>query len=387
LIRPIYLKNDTAYDLSIPLFLHHFKGFIVSTEKLLCPFSHGPFEFKNRVFMAPMTRSRAPERVANDLMVQYYTQRASAGLIITEGTQVSEQGIGYVFTPGIHTEAQIQGWKRVTDAVHDAGGLIFAQLWHVGRVSHPEFHGGKLPLAPSAISFKGQVYTQQGPQDTVTPQEMTLDDIQQAIAQFKAGAQAAKAAGFDGVEIHGAFGYLPAQFLEDGSNQRTDQYGGSIANRARFVLDVTDAVIAVWGADRVSVRLSPRIPYNGMNDSQPEHTYLHVVEQLEARKLGILHFMEPAQLPEGVSPLAPRVRQMFSGLLLLNSAYDQHSAAKVIDQGGADAVSFGAMFLANPDLPERFKRGASLNQPDRATMYGGQAQGYVDYPSLDPAGF
>ena len=357
----------------------------MSTEKLLSPFSHGPFEFKNHVFMAPMTRSRAPERVPNDLMVQYYTQRASAGLIITEGTQVSERGIGYVFTPGIHTQAQIQGWKRVTDAVHDAGGLIFAQLWHVGRVSHPDFHGGKLPLAPSAIGFKGQVYTPQGPQETVTPQEMSLDEIQQAVAQFKAGAEAAKAAGFDGVEIHGAFGYLPAQFLEDGSNQRTDPYGGSIANRARFLLEVTDAVIAVWGADRVSVRLSPRIPYNGMSDSQPEQTYLHVVEQLEARKLGVLHFMEPAQLPEGVSPLAPRVRQMFTGLLLLNTGYDQRTATQVIDQGGADAVSFGALFLANPDLPERFKRGASLNQPDRATMYGGHAQGYVDYRALGPA--
>lgn len=332
-----------------------------------------------------MTRSRAPDRVPNDLMVQYYAQRASAGLIITEGTQVSEQGIGYVSTPGIHTDQQIQGWARVTDAVHAAGGLIFAQLWHVGRVSHPEFHGGKLPFAPSAIGFKGQVYTQVGPKDTETPKEMTLADIKQAIEQFTAGAQAAKAAGFDGVEIHGAFGYLPAQFLEDGSNQRTDQYGGSIENRARFLLKVTDAVISVWGAGRVSVRLSPRIPYNGMSDSQPEQTYLYVVEQLEARKLGILHFMEPAQMPEGVSLLAPRVRQLFTGLLLLNTGYDQHSAAKVIEQGGADAVSFGAMFLANPDLPERFKRGASFNQPDRATMYGGQAQGYVDYPALDPA--
>ncbi len=355
----------------------------MSTAKLLSPFSHGPFNFKNRVFMAPMTRSRAPERVPNDLMVQYYTQRASAGLIITEGTQVSEQGIGYVFTPGIHTEAQIQGWRRVTDAVHDAAGLMFSQLWHVGRVSHPDFHDGKLPLAPSAIGFKGQVYTHKGPQDTVTPQAMTLDDIKQAIAQFKAGAEAAKAAGFDGVEIHGAFGYLPAQFLEDGSNQRTDQYGGSIENRARFLLEVTDAVIAVWGSDRVSVRLSPRIPYNGMSDSQPEASYLYVVEQLETRKLGILHFMEPAHLPEGVSPLAPRVRELFTGLLLLNTGYDQKSAEQVTDQGGADAVSFGALFLANPDLPERFKRGASLNPPDRATMYGGQAQGYVDYPALE----
>ncbi|MCF8147417.1 MAG: hypothetical protein K9J50_02555 [Sulfuritalea sp.] len=192
-----------------------------------------------------------------------------------------------------------------------------------------------------------------------------------------------EAAGFDGVEIHGAFGYLPAQFLEDGSNQRTDQYGGSIENRARFLLEVTDAVIAVWGSDRVSVRLSPRIPYNGMSDSQPEASYVYVVEQLEARKLGILHFMEPVQLSEGVSPLAPRMRELFTGLLLLNTGYDQKSAEQVTDQGGADAVSFGALFLANPDLPERFKRGASLNQPDRATMYGGQAQGYVDYPALE----
>ena len=352
------------------------------TDKLLSPFKHGPFDFKNRVFMAPMTRSRAPQRVPNDLMVQYYSQRASAGLIISEGTQVSAQGIGYVFTPGIHTDEQIQGWQQVTQAVHQAGGLMFAQLWHVGRVSHPAFHGGKLPLAPSAISFHGQVYTESGPQDTVTPREMTLADIEQAIAQFKAGAEAAKAAGFDGVEIHGAFGYLPAQFLEDGSNRRTDQYGGSIENRARFLLEVTDAVMDVWGPDRVSVRLSPRIPYNGMSDSQPEQTYLYVVEQLEKRKLGILHFMEPAQLPAGVTALLPRVRQAFSGLLLINTGYDQQTASTAVETGGADAVSFGTLFLANPDLPERFKHRASLNQPDRATMYGGHAQGYVDYPML-----
>ncbi len=354
----------------------------MSNEKLLSPFKHGPFEFKNRVFMAPMTRSRAPERVPNDMMVQYYTQRASAGLIFTEASQVSPQGVGYVFTPGIHSPEQIQGWKKITQAVHQEGGLIFNQLWHVGRVSHPNFHGGALPMAPSAVGFTGQVYTEQGPQDTVVPRAMALDDIAQTIAQYADAARAAKEAGFDGVEIHGAFGYLPAQFLEDGPNQRTDQYGGSLENRARFLLEITDAVIAVWGADRVSVRLSPRIPYNGMADSQPEQTYLYVVEQLQQRAIGILHFMEPAQLPEGVAPLAPRVRQIFKGLMLINIGYDQPTAQALVNAGAVDAVSFGALFLANPDLPERFKRGAALNAPDRATMYGGQAKGYIDYPQL-----
>lgn len=352
----------------------------MNANKLVSSWAQGSFKFKNRVFMAPMTRSRAPENTPTELMATYYSQRASAGLIFTEGAQVSEQGVGYVFTPGIYSDAQIDGWRRVTESVHARGGLIFCQLWHVGRVSHPDFHAGQTPVAPSAISFEGQSFTPQGLKDTVTPRAMTLVEIESTVADFRSAAHSAKQAGFDGVEVHGANGYLPAQFLEDGSNQRMDQYGGSIPNRARFLLEITDAAIEVWGPQRVSVRLSPRNPYSGMSDSQPEETYLYVVEELEKRKLGILHFMESAQLPQGMTPLIPRVRAMFSGLLLVNTGYDKTSAEAVIDAGHADAVSFGSLFIGNPDLPERFAQNAPLAQPDRATLYGGGAPGYTDYP-------
>jgi N-ethylmaleimide reductase len=349
---------------------------------VLSGLKRGPFNFKNRVFMAPMTRSRAPEQIPTDLMVEYYRQRSSAGLIFTEGTQVSDQGVGYVFTPGIHASAQIAGWRKITEAVHENGGLIFCQLWHVGRVSHPDFHKGALPVAPSAIGFEGQAYTLKGPQNVVTPRALSIDEIKEIVSDFKSAAESAKKAGFDGIEIHGANGYLPAQFLEDGANKRTDEYGGSIENRARFILEITDAAISVYGRERVSVRLSPRNPYNGMSDSTPEQTYFYLIEQLEKRKLGILHFMESAQLPDGVMALAPTVRKIFSGLLILNFGYDQTSADSVIQNGGADAVSFGTLFIANPDLPERFQEQSSLAMPDQATMYGGSSKGYTDYPSI-----
>ena len=352
----------------------------MSNSSWLSPFRHGPLTFKNRVFMAPMTRSRAPQQTATELMAAYYVQRASAGLIFTEGSQVSPEGVGYIATPGIHSAAQIEGWRRVTDAVHAAGGLIFCQLWHVGRVSHPDFHEGRKPMAPSAIGFAGQAFTPSGMKDVVTPREMTLAEIETTIGEFAAAARAAKAAGFDGVEIHGANGYLPAQFLEDGSNQRADAYGGSVENRARFLLEIADRVIAEWGGERVSVRLSPRNPYSGMHDSDPERTYLYVIEQLQKRGLGILHFMEPPVLPAGVEALAPRARALFKGLLVLNMGYDQHAAEAAIASGIADAVSFGTLFIANPDLPERFAMSAPLAQPDRARYYGGDAQGYTDYP-------
>ena len=357
----------------------------MDANKLLSPWTHSPFQFKNRVFMAPMTLSRAHEHIPTELMATYYSQRASAGLIFTEGSQVSDQGVGYVFTPGIHNEQQIAGWRRVTDSVHAHGGLIFCQLWHVGRVSHPDFHAGQNPVAPSAIGFKGQAFTLQGPKDTVTPRAMTLAEIQSTVNDFRLAAVAAKKAGFDGVEIHGANGYLPAQFLEDGSNQRQDQYGGSLPNRARFLLEITDAAIGVWGPERVSVRLSPRNPFGGMSDSHPKETYLYVVEQLSARKLGILHLMESAQLPAGVEPLLPYVRALFSGLLLVNAGYNKGSAEAVLNAGQADAVSFATHFIGNPDLPERFAKNAPLTEPDRATYYGGEAKGYSDYPALSNA--
>lgn len=354
----------------------------MKTLKLLSPLKNGSLQFKNRVFMAPMTRSRAPGQVPTDLMIEYYAQRASAGLIFSEGAQISPQGVGYISTPGIHNEEQIRGWKKITDTVHQNEGLIFNQLWHVGRASHPDFHGGQLPVAPSAIPFKGQAFTPEGPKDTVTPRALSTEEVKSVVEDFKRAAAAAKLAGFDGVEVHGANGYLPAQFLEDGSNQRTDMYGGSLENRARFLLEITDAVISVWGAERVSVRLSPRNPYNGMSDSDPEKTYLYVIQELEKRKLGILHLMEGAELANGVEPLAPKIRKIFSGILIINFGYNKETAEKVLLNDGADAVAFGSLFIANPDLPERFANDAPLASADRSTFYGGGAAGYTDYPKF-----
>lgn len=350
--------------------------------KLLAPLKTDAFEFRNRVFMAPMTRGRSPDRVANDLTARYYAQRASAGLIISEGTQISEQAIGWTNTPGIHTAEQIEGWRKVTRAVHDAGGLIFAQLWHTGRASHPDFHGGALPVGPSAVPFNSQAFTPEGPKPTVPPRAMTLEAIHGTIQDYEAAARAAMAAGFDGVEVHGANGYLPAQFLEDGPNKRTDAYGGHIENRARFLLEATDAAIRVFGPSRVSVRLSPRIPYNDMGDSDLEGTYMFAVEALEARGVGLLHFMEPAQLPDGLKLLAPEARKRFSGLFIANVGYDRESAERAINTGLADAVTFGTHFISNPDLPERFRLGAALAPSDPSSYYVGGEQGYTDYPPL-----
>jgi N-ethylmaleimide reductase len=329
-----------------------------------------------------MTRARTPDRVANELTALYYAQRATAGLIISEGTQISEQGIGWTNTPGIHTAEQIEGWRNVTRAVHEAGGLIFAQLWHTGRASHPDFHGGALPLAPSATPFNSQAFTPAGPKPTVTPRAMSLEEIHGTIGDYEAAARAAKAAGFDGVEVHGANGYLPAQFLEDGSNKRTDAYGGPVENRARFLLEATDAAIRVFGPSRVSVRLSPRIPYNDMGDSDLEGTYMFAVEALQARKVGILHFMEPAQLPEGLKLLAPEARKRFTGLFVVNVGYDRESGERAIANGLADAVTFGTLFIGNPDLPERFRQNAALAPSDPASYYIGDERGYTDYPPL-----
>jgi N-ethylmaleimide reductase len=350
--------------------------------KLLTPLKTKTFEFKNRVFMAPMTRARSRDRVANDLTALYYAQRATAGLIISEGTQISEQAIGWTNTPGIHTDEQIEGWRKVTRAVHEAGGLIFAQLWHTGRASHPDFHGGALPVAPSAVPFNSQAFTPQGLKPSVTPRAMTLDEIHKTILDYEAAARAAKAAGFDGVEVHGANGYLPAQFLEDGSNKRTDAYGGPVENRARFLLEATDAAIRVFGPSRVSVRLSPRIPYNDMGDSDLEGTYMFAVEALEARKVGILHFMESAQLPDGLKLLAPEARKRFSGLFVVNVGYDRESGERAIKTNLADAVTFGTLFISNPDLPERFRQNAALAPSDPSSYYVGDERGYTDYPPL-----
>jgi N-ethylmaleimide reductase len=353
---------------------------------LFTPVQLGPYELRNRLVMAPMTRSRAGEgNVVTELTVEYYAQRASAGLIVTEGTQVSPQGVGYTHTPGIHTAAQAAAWRRVTDAVHAEGGRIFAQLWHVGRVSHPSFHGGELPVAPSAVGFEGQVLTYEGMQPYVAPRALETDEVAGVVAQFAAAAERAYDAGFDGVELHGANGYLIDEFLRDGSNRRTDRYGGSVENRARFLVEVTAAVADVWGGDRVGVRLSPRNPGNGMSDSDPVATFGFAAEALNPFGLAYLHVLEAVSGPmaqPGVY-VTPALRAAFRGPLIVNGGYTAASGNAAIARGDADLVAYGAAFLANPDLPNRFRQGAALNPPDRATFYGGDARGYTDYPTLE----
>ncbi len=353
---------------------------------LLSPVQVGPYTLRNRIVMAPMTRNRAGEgNVPAEMTATYYAQRASAGLIVTEGTQVSPQGVGYLNTPGIYDEAQAAGWRKVTDAVHAQGGRIFAQLWHVGRVSHPLFQpDGALPVAPSAIGFEGMAYTPEGPKPNGTPRALELDEIPGVIQQFAQGARVAREAGFDGVELHGANGYLIDQFLKDGTNRRTDAYGGPVENRVRFLLEVTEAVADVWGADRVGVRLSPTGTFNGMNDSDPGATFGYAARELNRFGLAYLHVVEPLErYPGMVDPVAHLLRASFGGPLILNGAYTREAGDAAIAGGEADLVSFGALFLANPDLPERFAEGAPLNAPERSTFYGGDHRGYIDYPTRD----
>jgi N-ethylmaleimide reductase len=349
---------------------------------LLSPVQLGPYTLRNRMVMAPMTRNRAGEgNVPSDLAVTYYRQRASAGLIVTEGTQVSLQGVGYVNTPGIHTDAQVEGWRRVTTAVHEQGGRIFLQLWHVGRVSHPLHQpGGALPVAPSALAPAGLAKTPEGPQPFVAPRALDLEEIPGVVRQFEDGARRALKAGFDGVEIHGANGYLIDQFLRDGSNRRTDVYGGPVENRARFLLEVAEAVTGVWGPDRVGVRFSPTSSYNDMSDSDPAATFRYATEALDRLGLAYLHVIEPL----GTEPrVAPLLRERFRGAFILNGGYDLETANAALAAGEADLIAFGKLFLANPDLPERFAERALLNAPDPATFYVGGEKGYIDYPTRD----
>ncbi len=344
--------------------------------KLLTEFELGDLKLKNRFVLAPMTRSRAIEgNVPNPLAVEYYRQRSTAGLIITEASQVSPQGVGYIDTPGIHSLEQVEGWKKITRAVHEAGAKIYLQLWHVGRVSHPDFHGGELPVGPSAIAADGEAYTRNGRQKLQAPRALQLKEIAGIVDQFREGALNARLAGFDGVEIHGANGYLPDQFLRDGSNVRKDRYGGSIANRARFALEVTEAVTSVWGPERVGYRISPLNPYNSMKDSNPRETLGFLVRELSAMKLGYLHMVESADT-RAADRLAPSFRELFRGALIINCDYGRDAAEQAVESGLADLVAFGVPYLANPDLPERFRRGAPLNAADPATFYGGGAHGY-----------
>ena len=354
---------------------------------VFAPWALGPLQLKNRMVMAPLTRSRAGEgNVPSAMAANYYSQRAGAGLIITEATQATSDGQGYIDTPGVFSDAQVAEWKKVTDAVHAKGGLIFCQLWHVGRISHPDFRGGEVPVAPSAIAPRGvQSYTAKGFQDIPTPRALEAGEIADIVAGFHQAALNAQSAGFDGVEVHGANGYLLDQFLEDSTNQRTDAYGGSVENRARLLFDVIDAVTTVWGSVRVGVRLSPGGSFNDMGDSQPQETFGYVVRRLAELNLAYLHLIEQPQ-PEGQSSspdlTAHFFRTMYPGTIIVAGGYTLERANAVLKSGDANLVAFGKLFIANPDLVERFKQGAPLNTPNPETFYGGGAEGYIDYPAL-----
>ena len=351
----------------------------MSVPTLFTPLKLGELELPNRIFLAPLTRSRAGTiRVPNELMAEYYRQRASAGLILSEATVVSKQGIGYADTPGIWSAEQVEGWKLTTSAVHKAGGRIFLQLWHVGRISHSSFHNGELPVAPSAIAPAGNVSLIRPPTPYEVPRALKREELPGIVEQFRLGAVNAKAAGFDGVEIHGANGYLLDQFLQDKSNHRTDDYGGSIANRARLMLEVTDAVIGVWGAARVGMHLAPRGDAGDLGDSDRLGTFGHVVSELGKRKLAFIAVREK----QAADSIGPQLRKLFSGVYVANEAFDLQSGNAVLAAGDADAVAYGKLFLANPDLPKRFSLGAALNEPNFQTFYAPGATGYTDYPAL-----
>src|SRR5580658_1728853 len=350
------------------------------TIDLFSPFRLGPLALPNRIVMAPMTRNRAgPGDAPTPLNATYYAQRAGAGLIVAEASQVSPQGLGYPHTPGIYSDAQIAGWKLVTDAVHAAGGRIFLQLWHVGRISHPSLQpGGALPVAPSAIVPAGQAWTLDGMKPYVTPRALETHEIAGIVEDYRRGAAHARDAGFDGVELHGANGYLIDQFLRDKTNRRTDRYGGSALNRARFLIEVTEALVGVWGGDRVGVRLAPTNPFNDIADSNPAATFGVAVGELKRFGLAYLHIVEPLPsdpVAAGERPDIKYFRRIWSGTLMGNKGYDLARANTALRDGVLVLFSFAALFLANPDLPERSRRGAGLNPPDRATFFAGSETG------------
>ncbi|WP_395744350.1 alkene reductase [Prosthecobacter sp.] len=339
----------------------------------------GPLHLPNRIFLAPLTRARAgQQRIPNALMAEYYRQRAGAGLILTEATSVTPMGVGYANTPGIWSQEQVAGWKLVTQAVHEAGGRIFLQLWHVGRISDPMFLDGALPVAPSAIAAAGHVSLVRPEKSFVTPRALELSEIPGIIEAFRKGAENAKLAGFDGVEIHGANGYLLDQFLQTKTNQRTDSYGGSVENRARLMLEVTDAVISVWGADRVGMHLAPRGDAHDMGDANPLETFSYVARELGRRKIAFI----AAREHQAPSSIGPALKKAFGGVYVANEKFTLESGNAILAAGDADAVAFGVPFLANPDLPKRFASGAPLNTPDPSTFYADGAKGYTDYPQL-----
>jgi len=349
---------------------------------LSTPLRVGAFEIPNRVVMAPLTRCRASAgRVPNAMMAEYYVQRAQAGFILSEATAVDPMGVGYPDTPGIWSRDQVEGWKLVTSAVHEAGGRILLQLWHVGRISHPVYLNGAQPVAPSAIAAAGHVSLLRPHQPFPVPRALELAELPGVIEAYRRGAQNAQEAGFDGVEIHGANGYLLDQFLQDGTNKRTDGYGGPVENRARLMLEAVDAAVSVWGADRVGLHLAPRGDSHGMKDSDPAATFGYVAREAGRRGLAFLCAREGLAEPR----IGPALKKAFGGVYIANQGFTAETAEAEIAAGNADAVAWGKLFIANPDLPKRLSTGAVLNEPQPATFYGGTDVGYTDYPSMAEA--
>ena len=346
---------------------------------LLEPITIGELTLPNRIWMAPLTRLRGTvDNLPTPIMADYYRQRASAGLILSEATPVTPMGVGYPQVPGIWSDEQVALWKPITQAVHEAGGHIFSQIWHVGRISSPIYLGGRAPVSSSAIAAKGHVSLVRPETPFPTPRALTIPEIAEVIEEFRRGAENAQRAGFDGVEIHGANGYLLDQFLQDGPNQRTDEYGGSIENRARFGLEVTDAVTSVWGAGRVGMHLAPRGDAHGAGDSDPAATFEYFASELGKRKLAFI----AAREYEGPDSLGPRLKEVFNGPFAANEKFTKQAGDDLLAEGKADAVLFGKLFIANPDLVERFASNATLNTPNPQTFYSHTPEGYIDYPAM-----
>jgi N-ethylmaleimide reductase len=354
----------------------------MSTKDLFSTVTIGKLKLNNRMVMAPMTRNRAGENnVPQAMNVEYYRQRATAGLIITEASQVSPEAVGYPGTPGIYSDEQVTGWQKITDAVHEEGGLIFLQLWFCGRISHPDLlPDGQTPVAPSAIKPEGEAATFEGMKAFVEPHALEIDEIQNIIAQYKNAAQKAKQAGFDGVEIHAANGYLLDQFLRDGSNKRTDNYGGSVENRMRFLNQVIDTVLETWNSQNIGIRLTPENSFNSMSDSDPQAHFNYFITQLNSRNLAYIHLLEGDMMSAVRSVDYRALRDIYEGTYMANNGYDKNRAQAALANGDCDLVAFGVPYLANPDLLHRFKNELPLNEADQATFYGGDETGYTDYP-------
>ncbi len=363
----------------------------MADSKIFDTYNLNGLQLSNRMVMAPMTRSRAANggNVATELQAEYYAQRATAGLLVTEGIFISEEAIGVINVPGIYTPAQVEGWKLTTDAVHQKGGKIFAQLWHTGAYSHPDLHGGKKPLAPSDVNPEQQVFTSDGLKPSEAPKPMTIEDIKRTVSDFKQAAINAFDAGFDGVELHGANGYLLQQFFSKNSNNRTDEYGGSVENRARILFDILDELKQVVDTKRIGVRMNPSL--NGIMgilvDDETIAVYDYIVNRLNDYNLAYIHLLEPftdvSGIPDAVQKVAKHFREIYNGTIIINRAFTKETANQVLNGGDADLVSFGVPFLANPDLVERFRVDAPLNTPDQNTFYTPGEKGYTDYPTLN----